>query len=99
MEENELELNKPWLEQTGEQFWSSETYIGVSKHGTVLVMEANLQSTFDTVESILDKIDRAKLDPVRVAARELYESIASNDEGQDFSKETMAMFEKLKELL
>jgi hypothetical protein len=51
------------------------------------------------IRDILAIIDDAGLDPVRVAARELWYSIADDDDGQDFSVATRELFLKLGELL
>jgi hypothetical protein len=84
--------------------WAGETAVNVD--GTEVSVDDRRamfcdrygESTVDVTDT-LAVIDRANLDPVRAAARELYDSIASNDEGQDFSKETMALFKKLGEML
>jgi len=69
-------------------------------HGNVIAITAPSGTGVVAFSAdLLAVIDRAGLDPVRVAARELCESIANNDEGQDFSRETLELFGKLIDLL
>lgn len=93
------DYNDFWVEPNGECSRSSDTYVGVSVDGAVLLMDSGDHETYETVENCLRQIDSSEVDPVRNAARLFVAIIHANDDTKRWQKDTCESFEKLESLL